>query len=112
MVSVINTALTAEEVCTSMAPNLNNPKAISDAGEKIYASCYQAEYESKYPGQFVAINVMDGSATLGRSASETLEAAKREYPTGLFHLIRIGHSGAFEVGLAFKNAYTDWVFGR
>lgn len=89
-----------------MSPNLNNPKEISEAGERLYSSKYKADFEKKYAGQFVAINVVNGEATIGPTASETLIRAKAENPVGIFHLIRVGHSGAFEVGLAYRNATT------
>ena len=83
----------------TMTPNLNDPKAISDAGKRIYNERYQREYERDYPGQFVAVDVLSGNATLGSTASETLVRARQQYPEGVFHLIRVGHSGAFEVGI-------------
>lgn len=92
-------------------PNLNNPKEISEAGEKIYES-RRAELEKEHPGEFAAVNVVDGSITLGASASETLIRAKEEKPDGIFHLIRIGHSGAFEVGMAYRDAVTVRLFGQ
>ena len=93
----------------NLSPNLNNPKEIADAGQRIYDSRYREEYEKKYPGQFAAINVVDGSIVLGDTASETLIKAKKEHPLGLFHLIRVGHSGAFEVGLAYRDAATNRI---
>jgi len=87
-----------------MTPNLNNPQAIADAGNKIYLEKYKAEFESKYPGQYAAINVLDGSATVDASPFPTLTKARKDHPDGLFHLIRIGHSGAFEVGFSYRHA--------
>ena len=90
-----------------MSLNINNPKSISEKGVDIYNSHYRKEYESKYLGKFVAIEVFDESATLGDTADEALLKAKVDHPAGLFHLIRIGHSGAFEVGLRYKKASPD-----
>ena len=84
-------------------PNLNNPGAISQAGEAIYVAQYKAQYEEKHAGKFVAINIADGSATLGATASQALFNGRAQHPEGLFHLIRVGRPGAFEVGLANKN---------
>jgi hypothetical protein len=91
----------------STATNLNDPKAISEAGKKIYERRYKAEYEKSRLGSFVAINVLDESATLADTATEALGSARAKYPKGLFHLIRVGHSGAFEVGLAYRNVGAD-----
>jgi hypothetical protein len=59
-----------------MALNLNDPKAISAAGERIYDERYRREYERDYPGQFVAVDVLSGNPTLGGTASETLMKAR------------------------------------
>jgi hypothetical protein len=92
-----------------MPANFNDPKAISEAGEKIYERLYKAEYERSHLGKFVAINILDESATLGDSATEALSSARAKYPKGLFHLIRVGHSGAFEVGLAYRHVSADRI---
>lgn len=92
-----------------MAININDPQAISEKGEEIYNSKYRAEYEAKYSGKFVAINIADESATLGETGSEALFAARQQHPNGLFHLIRVGHAGAFEVGLAYRDVPTTRI---
>jgi hypothetical protein len=92
------------QVSVAMTPsNLNNPQAIAEAGSKIYKDKYKAEFEEKYAGQYAAINVLDGSATVDLTAFSTLMKARKEHPTGLFHLIRIGHTGAFEVGFSHRH---------
>jgi hypothetical protein len=89
--------------------NFNNPKAISDAGKKIYERLYKADYERSRLGKFVAINILDESATVGDTASEALAHARAKHPKGLFHLIRVGHSAAFEVGLAYRHVHADRI---
>jgi hypothetical protein len=84
-------------------PNLNDPKHIAESGERIYKDRYKPTYEAEHPGEFVAINVLDGTATLGKTGSEALLRAKTQQPNGLFHLIRIGFPGAFEVGTAYRH---------
>jgi hypothetical protein len=90
-----------------MSTKFSNPKAISEVGEKIYNRLYKAEYEQAHDGKFVAINILDDSATLGSTATEALSAARAKYPKGLFHLIRVGHISAFEVGLAYRHVHAD-----
>ena len=90
-----------------MSTNLNNPKDISAVGEAIYDRLYRSEYEAKHAGAYVAINIVDESSTLGKTASEALSEAKKKHPTGFFHLIRVGHAGAFEVGLAYRHVKSD-----
>src|ERR1700676_380701 len=88
---------------TAMSTNLNDPKQISERGEEIYNRLYKSEYEQKYGGQYVAININDESSTLAATASEALAEAKKKNPHGFFHLIRVGHPSAFQVGLAYRN---------
>ncbi len=78
--------------------NLNNPQDISDAGERIYSEQYKAEYEQEHLHEFLAIDVLGGSATLGTTSTEALNKALEAHPEGFFHLIRIGHAAAFEHG--------------
>ena len=82
-----------------MAPTLENPNAVSLSGRGIYDEKYRAEYEAKWRGQFVAINILDGSATLGATADEALAKAESLHRNGFFHVIRVGHRSAFHVGV-------------
>lgn len=90
-----------------MPTNLNNPQEISEKGQEIYTRLYKTEYERSHPGEYVAIGIGDESASLGKTGSEALAEAKRKNPHGFFHLIRVGHLTAFEVGLAYRNVNTN-----
>ena len=90
-------------------PDFNNPKAVSDRAQVIYDTRYKTNLESSHKGEFAAINVVDESVTLGASASDALAKAKQQHPRGFFHLIRIGHPGTFEVGLAYRNVSPSWI---
>jgi hypothetical protein len=110
MKKVGGTTMQAQSVST----NLNDPRAISEAGKfgswkEIYERLYRAEYEQSRLGKFVAINILDESATLGNTATEALGSARAKYPKGLFHLIRVGHSGAFEVRPTFRHVSPDRI---
>ena len=94
-----------------MNPNLNNPKSVADLGEKIYKEKYQREYESLYTGKFVAINVLSESATVDDDSYQAIANARKKEPNGVFHLIRVGFSGAFQVSHARKSPNPDWLFG-
>jgi hypothetical protein len=89
--------------------DLSNPKAIAERGEAIYREKYKAAYEAEYLGKFVAIDVKSEHAYMGDSADEALELARKEAPTGLFHLMKIGSPGAFRVSYS-SNAKLDWIF--
>ena len=95
-----------------MVPNLNNPNEVSEAGKRIYDSRYREEFEEKYWGQFVAINVIDGSATLGQSPSSTLFEAKENQADGFFHLMRVGHATAYELKTPQHYGRTNRTPGR
>jgi hypothetical protein len=94
-----------------MNPQWTNPKAISEAGEKIYREQHQARLEAEHSGEFVAINVNTGRATVRNTPEEALLAAKEEDPSGVFHLIRIGFDSAFQVSHATEITHSDWLFG-
>jgi hypothetical protein len=88
----------------------SNPKAIAELGEKIYDERYRAQYEAEQTGKFVAVNVRTEHATLGDTPEQALEQAKRDDPSGVFHLIRVGSAGAFRVGYTLHD--TEEVWGR
>jgi len=85
-----------------------NPKAIAEAGEEIYNSL-RADLETNHRGRFVAINVNTGTYHLGDSAEEAVEKARNAEPEDLFHLIRVGFPGAFQVSHALQRASSDWL---
>ena len=80
-----------------MTAPFSDPKAVAQAGEAIYREMYQKDFEQNQRGKFVAINVKTKTATLGNSASEALLKAKEADKDGVFHLIRVGFAGAFQL---------------
>ena len=64
---------------------------------EIYEEKFREKYEASHNGKFVAIDIRKGEAYLGDFAEEALQAARRESPYGIFHLIRVGSPGAFKV---------------
>ena len=89
--------------------DLSNPKAVAERGEQIYKEKYKNTYESEYPSKFVAIDVMTEKPYIANSPMEALEAARKDAPQGLFHLIKVGSRGAFRVSYT-NNATMDWIF--
>jgi hypothetical protein len=90
--------------------SFNTPKAIADAGIKLYEDRFKKVFESSHRGQFVAIDVVHEVATLGASPSEALAKAKEKHADGVFYLIRVGFPSAYEFGVARENADPDWVY--
>ena len=78
----------------STAP-LSNPKQIAERGEAIYRDRYQQQYERDHPGKFVAIDVRTENAYSADTPEDALADAHKQAPQGLFHLIQVGHAGAF-----------------
>ena len=95
---------------TNITPPLHSPKAIADAGEKIYSESLKEKLEATELGRFVAINVRTAEATLGDSPEEALELAKQKDPNGLFHLIKVGSAGVFQIGYTCHGASSDWLY--
>jgi len=75
----------------------SSPEKIARAGEKIYAERHQAKLERECPGQFAAIDVVSGEAYVARFPEDAVDQARAAAPTGVFHLVKIGSSGAYHV---------------
>ena len=91
------------------ASPISNPKAAADLGEKIYHERYQQVYEQEHPGKFVAIDVRNGDAYLSDTPEGALDTAYTAAPAGVFHLIQVGHAGAFRVSYT-QSPSLDWIF--
>lgn len=90
--------------------DFSNPTEIVQAGERIYAEKYKEEYEKKHSGKFAAVDVVSGKAFVADFPEDALENGRKQSPTGLFHLIKIGSPGAFRVSYYTpQNASRAWV---
>ena len=94
----------------TMNSQYSNPTAIAKIGETLYETL-RGDLEATSVGKFVAINVKDGQYCVGDNPEEALQGAKNVCPDGLFHLIRIGFPGAFQISYAFQQTHPDWIFG-
>lgn len=90
---------------------IKNPKEMAERGERIYEKSYKTAYEQEHWGKFLAIDVTSERAYLGDTPEAALMEARREAPKGVFHLIRIGHTGAFRVSHTNHNAKRNWLLG-
>jgi hypothetical protein len=90
---------------------LNNPKAIAEAGERLYAERFKADLEANSVGKYAVIDVTAERVTVGETPELAFEEAKKNAPTGVFHLIRIGFPGAFQASYQYRHGTQDWLFG-
>ena len=88
---------------------ISNPKDAADLGEKIYQDRYKAVYELEHPGKFVAITVLTEATYIADTPEVALENAYAASPEGIFHLIQVGHAGAFRVSYG-QSSSVDWLF--
>ena len=80
------------------APPAPSTRDIAQRGEAIYSEKYKHDFEKHHKGQFVAINVKTSEATTANTSEEAVRLAMEKDPSGLFHLVRVGHQSAFEAG--------------
>ena len=91
------------------ATKILDPNVAAERGEKIYRDKYKKQYERKYPGMFVAINVLTEEVFISDTPEGALDSAHAAAPDGIFHLIQVGHAGAFRVSHT-QETNLDWVF--
>ena len=90
---------------------LNNPKAIAEAGERIYKEKFQAALEAAHLGEYAAINVGKETAFVGTTPEGAFELARKDDPQGIFHLVRVGYAGAFQLSYQYgQHGTQDWLF--
>ena len=69
---------------------------IAARGTDIYRRKYLNDFEARWRGRFVAIDIQSEQAFVADLPEEALEKARSELPGGVFYLIRIGSPGAFK----------------
>jgi len=91
---------------------ISNPKVAAELGEKIYRERYKDAYEREHPGKFVAINVLTEDPYISETPEGALDGAYKAAPNGIFHLIQVGHVGAFRVSYtqSHQGSAMDWIF--
>ena len=95
-----------------MRVTLDNPKAFSEAGRKIYSEKFQKELEESHHGKFAAINVEHEDVTLGDTLDAAALLAREKYPEGQFYLLRVGFPSVGRLPYArTKTTDSDWLFG-
>lgn len=90
-----------------MSESILNPAIIAEKGEKIYQDKLKKKLEKKRLGEFVAIDIETEKHYLGKTAEEALEKARKEAPQKIFHLIKIGAEGIYNVSWCLKKEYLN-----
>ena len=87
-----------------------NPQEAAESGERIYQKKYKQDYEQKYLGKFVAIEINSENAFIADQPEQALEKARTAVPAGVFHLIKVGASGAFRISYSCDYARSERLF--
>jgi hypothetical protein len=74
-----------------------DPQAIANIGRRIYANRYQTEFEARYPGQIVAIDISSERAFVASSVEEAVDRGHGANPTSLFHVIKVGAPAVYRM---------------
>jgi hypothetical protein len=74
------------------------PNSIAEKGEAIYREKFQEEYERKYPGKFLAIDVTTATPYVADTPEKAVEQLLQANPRAYYHVIRVGSPGVYRVG--------------
>ena len=88
---------------------ISNPKVAAERGEKIYNEKYRTAFEAEHYGKFVVIDITTEQTYVADSPEAAIELARKSNPKGVFHLVKVGSTGAFRVSYS-SNANLDWLF--
>lgn len=73
-----------------------NIHQLSEKGKEIYQNL-KATLEPEHKGEYLVIEVESGDYFIGRTIEEAGKKARRKYPDKIFHLIKIGYPGVFNL---------------
>lgn len=68
-----------------------NVQKLADEGSKVYEKI-KSQYEPKYTGKFLAIEVESKKAYMGKDGAEALVLARENHPDKVFYLVKIGYA--------------------
>lgn len=87
----------------------DSPQILAQKGEDIYNTQFKKEYEEKYHGKFVAIDISTEKAFLADTPEDALLKAQKDNPNGFYHLLKVGSTGVYRLGYT-SGEYGDWLF--
>lgn len=80
---------------------------IAKEGTAIYEQV-KNQYDPKYRGQYLAIEIESKKVYLGKTSIEALELAKKDFPTKVFYAVKIGFDFAETIAQSFMGAQPLW----
>jgi hypothetical protein len=83
----------------STACSYPDPQILGEAGRKIYQRKYQQDFEQRYLGKIVGINLTSEQAIVGESLEEVMMRGHRADPTSLYYFFKVGAPGVFRCRL-------------
>jgi len=76
---------------------LTHQDSIVSRGEEIYARKYKNDFESRYRGKFVAIDIDTEKAYISDFSGDAIAAGLKDSPDDFFYLIRVGFRAAHKL---------------
>lgn len=83
------------------------PNSIAEKGEALYREKFQAEYEVRYPGKYLAIDVNSALPYIADTPEQAVEALLQANPHAYYHIVRIGAAGVYRVGYT-QHEQREW----
>ena len=88
---------------------LSSFEAIAAKAQQIYEENFKTEYEDKYPGHYVAVDITSEKAFPHETSAGALQNARDAEPHGLFYVLRVGVKDAFKTTRkANQSNHTGW----
>lgn len=73
-----------------------NIRQLSEEGKRIYEELRET-LEPEHKGEYLAIEVGSGDYFIGKTIEEVGRKARKKFPDEVFHLVRIGYPGVFNL---------------
>ena len=82
-----------------------SPDEIAAAATSIYDDMYREEYEMKFDGHFVVIDIMTKESYRHKWPEGAIERAQKEAPDGVLYLIHVGSPATFRGSRLMESTY-------
>ena len=89
--------------------NYSSDQIVANKAERVYEDLYQDEYETKFSGQYVALDVLTRRAYVAESPVVAIILARADDPNGLFHVIQIPPASESSAFISLVARLRSWV---